>query len=159
MKRTGFANKPRKPLKRSPFKRSTTLKKKSVGKQNGKRLIYGAKIWSLKVADNKFSLWIREQRGYKCENCGIYHEPPTRYIQCSHYIGRKHMATRFDPDNCDVLCSTCHAKWEDRKQYEYRDWKIAKMGQEKHDALKLKQSTTFGQKDAIYNCMVLLGAI
>jgi len=128
-------------------------------KKGKKRIIYGVKVWSLKVADNKFSHWIREKESYTCENCGIYHEPPTRLIQCSHYIGRKEMSTRFDPENCDVLCATCHANWEARKQYEYRDWKIRKMGQTGHDKLKEKAKGSLGQKDAIYHCMQLLGIL
>lgn len=132
----------------------------AVPKQGkGKRMIYGQKVWSLSVADSNFSLWLRELRNYTCEVCGFYEEPPTRHIQNSHYIGRKEMTTRFDPDNCDVLCSTCHAKWEARKQYEYRDWKIMKMGQKAHDDLKIKARGSLGQKDAIYNCMKLLGRI
>ena len=126
-------------------------------KQGKKRMIYGVKVWSLTKADNEFSKWLREQRSYTCENCGIYHEPPTRLIQNSHYIGRSHKATRFDPDNCDVLCATCHHNWESQKQYGYRDWKIKKMGQEAHDELINKTGASLGEKDAIFNCMKLLG--
>ncbi len=132
----------------------------AVPKQGkGKRMIYGQKVWSMGVADNKFSLWLRESRDYTCEVCGFYEEPPTRHIQNSHYIGRSAKATRYDPENCDVLCSTCHAKWEGQKQYEYRDWKIKKMGKEAHDNLLVKARNSLGEKDAIYNCMKLLGAI
>jgi len=131
----------------------------AVPKQGKKRMIYGQKVWSLGVADTRFSLWLRELRGYTCEYCGFYDAPPTRLIQNSHYIGRKHMATRFDPNNCDVLCSSCHALWEDKKQYEYRDWKIQKLGEVAHNDLLIKSRGTLGQKDSIYNCMKLLNAI
>lgn len=139
---------------------TTRIEGVPVPKQGkGKRMIYGVKVWSLDVADNKFSHWIREQKDYTCEKCGKYVEPPTREIQCSHYIGRKHMATRFQPDNCDVFCATCHALWEDAKQYEYRDWKINKLGKERHEELINMARNSFGQKDAIFNCMKLLGKI
>lgn len=126
-------------------------------KIKGKRAIYGVKVWSLKLADKKFSDWLREQRGYRCERCGYYESPPTRRIQNSHYIGRSHKATRYDPENCDVFCATCHHEWEDAKQYDYRDWKIKKLGKEKHDELIRKAQNSLGEKDAIYNCMKLLG--
>lgn len=155
LKRTGFKQKLTVPLKRTPLKRISPNKVK----YSNKRMIYGTKVWSLTKADTEFSKWIREQKDYTCEMCGIRHEPPTRLIQCSHYIGRKHKATRYDPENCDVLCASCHAKMEDRKQYEYRDWKINKIGIERHEALKLKESTIFGEKDSIYNCMKLLNVI
>lgn len=126
-------------------------------KVKGKRAIYGVKVWSLKLADKKFSDWLREQRGYRCERCGYYEAPPTKRIQNSHYIGRSHKATRYDPENCDVFCATCHHEWEDAKQYDYRDWKIKKLGKEKHDELIRKAQNSLGEKDAIYNCMKLLG--
>lgn len=123
---------------------------KSKAKKGTKRMIYGVRVWSLKVAHNKFSLWLRKKIPY-CELCGV-----TEGLTVSHYIGRKEKATTFDLENCDVFCWSCHAKWEDRKQYEYRDWKINKIGQEAHDALKLKARNGLGEKDAIYNMMLLI---
>lgn len=29
-------------------------------------------------------------------------------IQCGHFIDRRHMATRFDPDNCHPQCVSCN---------------------------------------------------
>jgi 5-methylcytosine-specific restriction endonuclease McrA len=139
-------------LKRTPLKK-VSLNKKKYSK---KRMIYGIRVWSLTVADSYFSKWLREQRNYICEMCG---NTEKEKMQCSHYIGRAEKATRYDPDNCDCLCWSCHSKMEDRKQYEYRDWKIAKMGEKEHNQLKLKQKTSLGEKDAIYNCMKLLGKV
>jgi hypothetical protein len=156
MKRTGFKKKAIKPMKRTVMKKISPNK---IKKKTNKRMIYGQKVWSLKVADTYFSRWIREQKNYTCEMCGIRHEPPTKLIQCSHYIGRTNKATRFDPNNCDVLCATCHSIMEDLKQYDYRDWKIKQMGAEAHAALRLKGDTSLGEKDAIYNCMILLGKL
>ena len=90
-------------------------------KVKDKRHIYGVKVWSLTTADTKFSSWLREKIG-ECELCG-----KTEGLTVSHYIGRKEKATRYLEDNCDVFCWSCHAKWEDRKQYEYREWKINKL--------------------------------
>lgn len=125
-------------------------------KKTTKRIIYGKRVWSLAVADTYFSKWLREQRGWKCEYCG---NTEKEKMQCSHYIGRSEKSTRFDPDNCDCFCWTCHSFLENRKQYEYRDFKIRQLGIEKHEALKLKQRSSLGEKDAIFNCMKLLGKI
>lgn len=128
-------------------------------KKTTKRMIYGVKVWSLGRADSEFSHWIREKFSYTCEMCGFYEEPPTQRIQCSHYIGRSHKATRYDPENCDVLCASCHHKMEDLKQYDYRDWKIKKMGEDAHTKLRQKGNTSLGEKDSIYNCMKLLNVL
>jgi len=151
LKRSGFQKKTKPLLNRTtaPLRASKT----------GKRMIYGVKVWSMKVADSNFSLWLREKRGYTCEMCGFYDAPPTRMIQNSHYIGRSHKATRYDPENCDVFCASCHHKMEDLKQYDYRDWKIKQLGEKKHQELVERARTSLGEKDAIYKCMILLGKI
>jgi len=154
-------------MKRTPLKRGTKqlkrspLKKVSKNKKtySNKRMIYGIKVWSIKIADNNFSKYIREKNNYTCEKCGYHEDPPTWHLQCSHYIGRSEMATRFLELNCDCLCSTCHALFENRKQYEYRDWKINKIGIEAEKELGRLKNTTLGEKDAIYNCMKLLGKL
>jgi hypothetical protein len=124
--------------------------------KTGRRMIYGVKVWTLKKADTEYSKFLREKRGYRCEKCGYYEAPPTQRIQCSHYLGRSYKAIRFDDDNCDVLCATCHHVLEDAKQYEYREWKIAKLGQEKHDELWRKANNSQGEKHSIYELMVRL---
>ena len=146
LKRTGFKQKPRKPLKRTPLRKVSPNKVK----YSNKRMIYGQRVWSLKVADTKFSNWLRERVG-RCELCG-----KTEGLTVSHYIGRKEKSTRYLVDNCDIFCWSCHAKWENRKQYEYREWKIKKIGEKRHQELKDLQKGSLGEKDAIYNCMLLL---
>jgi hypothetical protein len=142
-------------LKRTPLKK-VSLNKKTYSK---KRMIYGIKVWSLTKADTEYSRWIREQKDYTCEMCGFKDIPPTRLIQCSHYIGRSHKAIRFDPQNTDVFCASCHYAMEDLKQYDYREWKISRMGEEAHSNLLIKARNSFGEKDSILNCMRLLGKI
>lgn len=164
-------------MKQTPFKRKTLAevkakqkealaKKKAKPKLNRKQKrklkeveIWGVKLWSVKKADTEFSRWLREQRNYTCEMCGYYAEPPTREIQNSHYIGRSAYSTRYNPLNCDVFCASCHAKMEDLKQYDYRDWKLARLGEEKHQELLTLAKTLRGTKQAIYECMKLLKVI
>lgn len=61
--------------------------------------------------DRIFSLYIRLRdtmpSGYfKCISCGQI----KRFEQadCGHFYGRKHMATRYDEDNCSAECAACN---------------------------------------------------
>lgn len=164
MKRTGFKKltyeetlqKAKQAQARARARAKAKPKKK---KKSTARMIYGVKVWTLKNADTQYSRYIREKRGYTCEHCGFYDAPPTQMIQCSHYLGRSYKAVRFDDDNCDVLCATCHYKFENAKQYEYRDWKLARLGKKRHDALWEKANNSQGEKHAIYELMKKLGKI
>lgn len=63
--------------------------------------------------DAAFSDAIREAANWTCERCG-YHDPDgeakgsSRSIECSHIYGRRHKSTRWYPDNCTSLCTSCH---------------------------------------------------
>lgn len=80
--------------------------------------------------DKVFSLLVRLLAGRRCERCGTVYPEGKRGLHCSHYMGRTNYSTRWLVDNCDALCYGCHAYFEDRKQTEYRDWKIKKHGLE-----------------------------
>ncbi len=109
------------------------------------------KIWSTKVADKKFSEWIRSRDG-KCINCG-----KTTYLTCSHFWNREASSTRYDPLNCDTLCwMPCHIKWEKRKHDEYRTLKLKQLGEEGYAALEKKAKTIMQRSTAIIECMKLL---
>lgn len=134
-------------------------KQKRTVKGSTKRMIYGVKVWTLKRADTMYSKHLRTERGYACEHCGYYEAPPTARIQVSHYLGRSYKAVRFDDDNCDVLCATCHYLFENAKQYEYREWKLKKLGKARHDALWHKANNSEGEKHAIHQLMGRLGTL
>ena len=53
---------------------------------------------------------------------------------CGHYIGRRNMATRFDPINCNAQCRECNSK--DNKQL-YREKLIEKYSL--HEVEELEQ--------------------
>ncbi len=147
MKNTGFKNKPRKPLTRSPFKRpekSGFKPRKPKTKASKKRSKKGE--WSCKTADTKFSHFIRE-RDMKCKKCGT-----TENLTCSHFWGRSCSSVRFDPDNCDALCwgpNGCHQYWEDLKNHEYKEYMVKKLGQAGYDALELRARTFKKRSEAI----------
>lgn len=85
--------------------------------------------------DKVFSEYIRLRAGYKCERCGVLHERGVG-LHCSHYMGRMNQATRFEEDNGDSLCYGCHSYFEERKQTEYRDWKIRKLGKKRVEEIE-----------------------
>lgn len=92
-------------------------------------------------ADSLFSKLIRERDGWKCMFCGTQYEPPTSGLQCSHFWGRGHKATRWDPENCDALCYGCHARNEGNKQGFYREFKIKQLGMKAYRALEKRSKT------------------
>jgi len=118
-----------------------------------KEKVYGVTLWTLKRADAEYSKHLREKRGYKCEKCMRYEAPPTSYIQVSHYLRRSYKAVRFDDDNCDVLCASCHHFFENERMGNYQEWKIARLGKERHDALWKKANNSQGETHAIFELM------
>ena len=69
-------------------------------------------------ADKYLSKCVRERNNWQCELCGIISEDGRatcgdRSIHQSHYIGRKHKATRYMPENSLCLCARCHAEVEE----------------------------------------------
>ena len=63
------------------------------------------------AADAAFSTCVRERSDWTCELCGKqYPEGNRQGLHCSHYIGRRNMATRFEPLNAMALCYGCHSK-------------------------------------------------
>lgn len=66
----------------------------------------------VKKLDRVFSEYIRlrdsKPYGYKyfrCISCGMV--KPYEQMDCGHFIGRTHMATRFDEKNCNGECKSC----------------------------------------------------
>lgn len=108
------------------------------------------KLWTLSKADSIFSRWIRERDKWCIFKCG---NPAT---QNSHFWGRGHSATRYDPENCDGICGGCHMRHEGNKQGLYRDIKIAQLGLEKYDKLALKHNSVVKRSDAIAEIQKLL---
>jgi len=140
--------------------RSKRAKMTPKQKRKAKEVVrWGIKLWSVKKADLEFSKWLRSLRDYTCEMCGYRADPPTQEIQNSHYIGRSAYSTRYNPLNCDVLCASCHSKMEDLKQYDYRDWKLARIGEEAHNNLLTLAKQLNGAKKAVFDCMKLMGKI
>ncbi len=99
-------------------------------------------------ADAEFSLYIRRRDKWRCKRCGRQHEEGSKTLGCSHYWGRNHENTRFDPENCDSLCNMpCHEEWEKEKQNkkeykgEYTRYMIKKLGENGFKILMMNAHT------------------
>lgn len=80
---------------------------------------------------------VRERDDWTCQRCGS----KRKTNQVSHFWSRRHISTRWDLDNLDILCGGCHRYWEPDKAGEYRDFKIKQLGQRKYDTLEMKYRT------------------
>lgn len=55
------------------------------------------------LADQVFSQWIRERDRWTCQTC--WRKLDKNNAQCSHFISRTNMATRYEPKNCICQCA------------------------------------------------------
>lgn len=114
-----FRHKPKKPLKRTPIKKSSKKKTRTYKKATKKPLspYDQAKqdLWDI------FSKYVRlrdsDDDGYcTCISC------PERFFwkygDCGHFVGRKAMATWIHEKNNHAQCKSCNQKHEGRK-WEY----------------------------------------
>jgi len=61
------------------------------------------------IADKHFSDCVRLRAKWSCQRCEKSYEDKNRQgLQCSHLIGRGHLAVRYDPLNALSLCTKCH---------------------------------------------------
>ena len=91
-------------------------------------------------ADKAFSTYIRTRDKWTCQRCGTkYHEGHTKGLENSHFFGRARENTRFDPENCDALCTGCHFHWGAYKEG-YRAFKIKQLGEKGFQLLTLRAS-------------------
>ena len=90
--------------------------------------------------DRMFSNWLRAEKNYTCERCLRRHSPPTQAIHVSHFWGRAKKITRFDPENCAVLCFGCHQHFT-AHPHEHREWFLKRLGEKKYNALMLRANT------------------
>ncbi len=65
-----------------------------------------------------------------CKKCGT-----TGSLEVSHFIRRSNISTRWDPRNLDLLCRSCHTRFELRPWIRYLEWKEHKDGERATDML------------------------
>lgn len=123
------------------------------------------RIWSEDKADREFSIFIRERDG----RCLFPSCSKTEKLQCSHFIGRRNHATRFDPENCIALCYSHHygnklLGFEYQKQEkeklgydgQYTLFMKKYLGPKKYKALIQRGRSSMNKGVAIINLMELL---
>jgi len=102
--------------------------------------------------DTKFSNYIRKKSNWKCEFCGKVCRINGIWVaklEASHYIGRRKESVRFDPDNVNSLCFTCHKHlggYHRDENGEYDLWMKKKLGDKRYRALILRANLP-GKKD------------
>ncbi len=92
--------------------------------------------------DKAFSRYIRLRDAmpggtFRCISCGRI--KPVAQADCGHYHSRRHMATRFDEDNCHAECRACN-RFSAEHLIGYRLNLIRKIGQQRVDLLAVKAS-------------------
>jgi hypothetical protein len=87
-------------------------------------------------ADKYFSQYIRlRDTPGQCPTCGAYITYETS--DCCHYIGRGHLASRYDEINCNAGCRRCN-RFKSGEIVYYRMWLVDKYGGEKITELEKK---------------------
>lgn len=89
-----------------------------------------------KKLDQQFSYYIRlkdaDDNGYNyCYTCNKFDF--WKNLQCGHFISRKHLATRFDENNCKPQCPACNV-FRYGEQYKFGQ----KLGKELAESLQIK---------------------
>ena len=72
-------------------------------------------------------------------------------LDCSHFYGRRHEATRFDPQNCDAACRKCHdwvGKTPEGMRW-LRDFKLKQLGRKEYDLLDMRHNTSQKRDDIL----------
>jgi hypothetical protein len=59
--------------------------------------------------DRLFSQYVRARAGYRCERCGEKHASNSTGLHCSHIWSRRHVGTRWHPNNAVAHCMGCHS--------------------------------------------------
>lgn len=113
MKRTGFTNKPRKPMKRTELKKKVPLRTHTInskplkavkGKKPRKKTKTLAK-WK-KELDAVFSRYIRQRDNGQCFTCPK--KDHWKSMQNGHFVPRQYLSLRFDERNCNCQCYACN---------------------------------------------------
>ena len=131
-------------------------------KKKEPKTIYGQEVTTkrkpnlVKKLDKVFSLYIRLRdampSGYvRCISCGRI--KPFEEVDCGHFHGRMHMATRYDEDNCHAECRYCNRMSADHI-IKYERNLVRKIGQQRVDWLMVKANSTKHYLDSELEAMI-----
>lgn len=96
----------------------------------------------IRVLDRKFSQIIRKKAGHICEHCRS-----ARATDCSHFIRRKYIATRWLVDNVSAACRRCHQHLEIRSGVRLEEWGRLRGDAAVAEMLDLKRREDSGELD------------
>lgn len=110
----------------------------------------------IRTADKYFSEFIRRRDGRcvyatpRCKNWETWKD-----LTCSHFVKRRYESLRYDPDNCDAACRSCHQWVEDTP--EGQEWleafKRKQLGETRFTRLLLLKQQT-GKRDDVLAALV-----
>lgn len=91
------------------------------------------------LLDEVFRFYIKCRDGWRCQAplCGKEFQVGYVWLDCSHFLARRYMATRHNEENCDAFCRACHERLEHKKTVvgEYHEWKKKQLGEGKFEEL------------------------
>lgn len=69
---------------------------------------------------------------------------------CSHFQKRRHESIRFDPENLDLACRSCHSFVENHPegQKTLEKWKLKQLGERRYNLLMIRKET-YHKKDDV----------
>jgi hypothetical protein len=107
----------------------------------------------VKELDKWFSLYIRlrdsDHAGFcKCVTCGKVAHYKSQ--QCGHFQSRRHYATRWDEENCQVQSYGCNVG-NQGEQFKFAKWLNDNYGEGKAEELeqKARQTVKFSDQDLL----------
>lgn len=117
------------------------IKKKKTDKPKKR---HASQATLVKKLDKVFSQYIRLRDAFpngtfRCISCGKI--KPFEKADCGHYHSRRHMATRFDEENCNTECNYCNRFSADHI-IGYRANLIRKIGTQRYQLLEVKAHST-----------------
>lgn len=104
----------------------------------------------LNPIDVLFSRLVRLMADNHCEYCGkqfydrtrengdVY--PAWKYLQTSHFHGRRKASTRYDFDNVVAVCYSCHNHFHEHPN-KYDAFMRKRLGSERYDLLNIRAET------------------
>jgi|SRR5690606_11001809 len=94
----------------------------------------------IEALDKVFSIYIRQRDSIdgiigKCCTCGKVGE--IKYMDCGHFMSRRHLSTRWEDKNASLQCKGCNG-FGAGKQYEFSLWIDQKFGSGTAEKMRIK---------------------